>query len=217
MITLILSTIFASIAVAVASFRKKNTPVASFEEVQASEAPFMLYLRSFQDDGTGRDAIAGIHTVGAAMVKDQAGTYEKDILRGAARKMKVVAVGRPGEELPELGATRLYLENDEWQERVLELMTKAKHIIIRPSNTPGFNWELEQIINSGNLHKTIMHNYIGEIEDKTVRTIRYRNFAERVKSNFGIELPQFNQWRQFTMFDRQNRPYAVKNLRAVFQ
>jgi hypothetical protein len=35
------------------------------------------------------------------------------------------AVGRPDEELPEVGALRLYLQHDDWQDSVLRLMAEA--------------------------------------------------------------------------------------------
>ena len=55
-----------------------------------------------------------------------------------------VALGRPGELLPEIGA-RTYTSNDEWQSRVLNLMSRAKLIVLRAGDTPSFLWEFEAV------------------------------------------------------------------------
>ena len=55
----------------------------------------------------------------------------------------MVAIGRPEEELPELGASRLYCENGDWQQTVIELMKASQFILIRASNSAGLIWELK--------------------------------------------------------------------------
>ena len=56
----------------------------------------------------------------------------------------VVAIGKPGEPLPELGAARLYVADDQWQAKVIELMGKAALVVIRLGASPGLLWEIEQ-------------------------------------------------------------------------
>jgi TM2 domain-containing membrane protein YozV len=58
----------------------------------------------------------------------------------------VVAIGKPGERLPELGAARLYVGNDEWQEVVRRFMREAALIVIRAGETAGVWWEIEEAL-----------------------------------------------------------------------
>jgi hypothetical protein len=56
-----------------------------------------------------------------------------------------VAIGRPGEPFPELGAARIYI-GEEWEQKVTDLLRCAKLIILRAGSTEGFRWELSQIL-----------------------------------------------------------------------
>ena len=58
----------------------------------------------------------------------------------------VVAVGRPGEELPELGAHRIYLPHDQWKDRVAKLMAEAMLVVLRPGQTASVWWETAEMM-----------------------------------------------------------------------
>jgi TM2 domain-containing membrane protein YozV len=58
----------------------------------------------------------------------------------------VVAIGKPGEPLPELGAARLYVSDDQWQAKVQELMRKSRLVVLRLGSSPGLLWEIEQVL-----------------------------------------------------------------------
>jgi hypothetical protein len=52
----------------------------------------------------------------------------------------VVAIARPGERLPALGAARI--STDEWKDRVIRLMECARLVVLQVGLTPGFLWEM---------------------------------------------------------------------------
>ena len=58
----------------------------------------------------------------------------------------VVAIGCPGEALPELGAYRIYLQHEDWREEVRNLISAAQLVVIRLGMTEGVLWELRTII-----------------------------------------------------------------------
>ena len=60
-----------------------------------------------------------------------------------------IAIGDPGERIPELGASRSYLPDDDWQETVKALMLKAKRILLLAGSGKSFDWELDQILTEG--------------------------------------------------------------------
>jgi len=57
-----------------------------------------------------------------------------------------IAIGRPGELLPEPGAARLYVSDDEWQDKVIGLLDRALFIVIRAGASPGLQWEISQVL-----------------------------------------------------------------------
>ena len=105
--------------------------------------PPILYLRSFADDG---EALIGEQSWwmrrGAAL--GAVVTAEQEMAELLAAIGPVVAIGKPGEPLPELGAARLYVSDDQWQAKVQELMKKARLVVVRVGASPGLLWEIEQ-------------------------------------------------------------------------
>ncbi|MFG2140165.1 transferase [Streptomyces sp. NPDC048650] len=96
----------------------------------------VLYLRSFADDDT------------AAQVDDGTSVNihsREEQLAGALGAVgPVIAVGRPGEPLPRLGAARFYLPLDDWRPTVLRLMELSQLILLRLGLGDGLWWEVEQ-------------------------------------------------------------------------
>ncbi|MEO7114671.1 MAG: TM2 domain-containing protein [Caldimonas sp.] len=105
----------------------------------------VLYLRSFADDG---DALIGETSkwlrLGARIAMPVTPEQEMADLLDAVGP--VVAIGKPGEPLPELGAARLYVSNEQWQAKVQELMQKARLVVLRLGSSPGLIWEIEQVL-----------------------------------------------------------------------
>lgn len=55
---------------------------------------------------------------------------------------KLVALGRPGEELPQIGALRLKVSpSDDWQATVERLIARATHVLIATGISTGVKWE----------------------------------------------------------------------------
>jgi hypothetical protein len=103
------------------------------KEAPPPESPPVLYLRSFEDDATA-----------SAFRGDL--TEEENLVRALAHIGPVVAIGKPGEELPLAGASRLYVTDDCWQERVVELVGLARLVVIRTGLSPGLMWELQTVL-----------------------------------------------------------------------
>jgi hypothetical protein len=54
----------------------------------------------------------------------------------------VIAVGRPREWTPELGAARFYVDDAHWQEQVSDLMAEARAVVFWAGSSAGLLWEL---------------------------------------------------------------------------
>ncbi|MGW7581434.1 transferase [Kitasatospora sp. NPDC054768] len=94
----------------------------------------VLYLRSFDDDEA------------AARVDDRARSdlraREVQFAAALGAVGPVIAVGRPGETLPLLGAARFYLPLDDWQGTVRRLMDLSQLIVLRLGPGEGLRWEI---------------------------------------------------------------------------
>jgi TM2 domain-containing membrane protein YozV len=115
------------------------------EALAADPRPPVLYLRSFEADpqilvtGPSRTAkIAGLLNYAASVSPEQ----ELAFILG--RVGPVIAIGKPGERLPELGAARRYVGDDEWREVVGQFMSDAALVVIRAGDTDNLWWEVEQ-------------------------------------------------------------------------
>jgi hypothetical protein len=115
--------------------------------------PPVVYLRSFQDDITA----AKLNPPPQPPPQPGGAQYsyynpkpfvtEEEELAAVMNEIgPFVAIGRPGEELPELGAYRTYVQHEDWRENVRNLISVAQLVIIRLGMTEGVLWELSTAI-----------------------------------------------------------------------
>lgn len=98
---------------------------------------YALYLRCFNDDRLtarypGREVLS----------------EEESLMRVVEKIGKPVAIGCPGDKTPPLGAYRIYVEDNEWQAKVTELVEGAKLVILRIGSTEGLTWEVLHCLNN---------------------------------------------------------------------
>lgn len=103
----------------------------------------VLYLRSFQQDATDDKARFSRLLMGMSISSHEERLAEILDLVGP-----FVAVGRPGESLPTLGASRLYVPDASWQREVAQLMQRARCVVFRAGATPSLQWELQKAVRS---------------------------------------------------------------------
>lgn len=122
-----------------------SRPRAARGAAQALRADWrkpVLYLRGFGDDPDAAivEQLPGAWLTG--MVRAQ--SREEELIGALNSLGPVIAVGRPGERLPHLGAARLYLPGDDWQSGVLRLMELSQFIVLRLGDGEGVWWEVDQ-------------------------------------------------------------------------
>ena len=116
------------------------------EEVLAADPRKpVLYLRSFTVDDQlllstpGRWAwLARLFTYTATVGPEQELAFIMEQVG------PVVAIGKPGERLPELGAARRYVGDDEWRQVVGAFMDDSALVVIRAGETANVWWETEE-------------------------------------------------------------------------
>jgi hypothetical protein len=143
--------VFAAVgAMALAAARRIRLRLDVAHQVDDRRPP-VVYLRSFQVDkrlsrrplAVGR--VASLHT------------EEEQLVEALQEMGPVVALGKPGERLPRLGASRVYVEDAEWRQQVLSWFSRAALVVIHvPANpTEGLAWEIEQSLRLVALHRLV--------------------------------------------------------------
>lgn len=134
--------------------RGKQLGAESAAELLAhdSRAP-VVYLRSFKDDSVASQGSMSMSPFSGGLIPsmfmwilDLAGgvmTEEEQLAKALQDVGPFVAVGKPGEKLPVLGASRIYLQDSEWQVKVRDLMLRAKLLVLRAGKTDGLWWEVQ--------------------------------------------------------------------------
>jgi TM2 domain-containing membrane protein YozV len=143
--------------------------IVSAEEVLKRDGrPPVVYIRSFKDDPVIVAATSRANKwYGNIFLWTAAVSIEQELAFIMNRVGPVVAIGKPGEPLPELGAARLYVGDDEWQSEITEMMKRSRLVIIRGGTTANLWWEIEQAARVLPLRKLVIVSpgNGGEIQD----------------------------------------------------
>jgi len=108
------------------------------------DKPPVLLLRSFADDVAGIPPNALVPRLLWRRKR-----LEETIGAELTRAGPFVAIGKPGETLPQIGAHRLYVGDAEWQHVVTSYITRAEPIILIAGKTTWVQWELTNIVALG--------------------------------------------------------------------
>ena len=107
----------------------------------------VLLLRSFQDDMLKANQYFPT-PIGTISLHRR---FEQGIAGSLGAFGPLIAVGKPGEELPQIGAARAYLSDAEWQPAVLGWVEEALFIAMIAGATEWIRWELHRIVERGRI------------------------------------------------------------------
>ena len=167
--------ILASFGVPLVNRVRKYDAVHAAEVMAGDARPPVLYLRSFP-----ADAIA------ARVTRIQLGelaTEEERLAEVMEPIGPFIAIGKPGERLPELGASRIYVGDDQWQATVRDLMSRARLVVLRVGGNGSLWWELEEArkhLTPGRLLLCIPHD-----------EPQYTSFRRKAEDELQLHLPAF--------------------------
>jgi hypothetical protein len=97
-----------------------------------------------------------------------------------ARIGPLIAIGRPNETIPRLGAARLYVAHDDWQATVTEHMSRSALVIIAAGKTEGLQWEVVESVRVVSPDRLI----VAVPSDRT----QFQAFADHFKSVLGQDV-----------------------------
>lgn len=190
--------------------KRKNLEVIDYAEIIKSDESFALYLRSFEDDGKSKETPISLFTLNLRTVN----SFEEEIAFNF-RNSNLIAIGKPNEELPELGAKRLYVADDLWKERVSYLAQRSTVILIKPSFTDGLSWELELIEKKGYWDKLIFYHVFKDMDESIAQKFYYDTFKEMVKTKFNLKLEDYCPKAKYSYFLNGLTHKQVKSLKEI--
>lgn len=114
--------------------RKRNA-LDAFEVLAQDHRSPVLLLRSFDDD----EKKSGRYTRWPESI-------EELLISELSSVGPVIAIGRPGEKLPALGAARFYTTDDAWQDEVQRRLSNAGLCVFLAGTSKGLNWEIKQAV-----------------------------------------------------------------------
>lgn len=123
---------------------------------EKTSADSILFLRSFSDDALHVSCPFNIMGLGAPLLPGGFVRFEEILVDILRTQGPVVAIGRPGEAVPELGAVRTYWPDDQWQDAVRLTANRCLAVVLLAGASDGLAWELENLRQWGLLGKTLV-------------------------------------------------------------
>ena len=152
---------------------------ADAERILTDQKPEVLYLRSFRSDpSTAKYVFSTLDPMLQGLE-----TQEEQLAEVLRPFGDLVAIGRPGEGLPEPGAARIYVSDDEWKEVVKRRMQAARLVIIRAGGGENLLWELGQGMETLKPEKLLILVLRMNVND-------YESFRTKADSLLNVSLPE---------------------------
>ena len=168
----------------------------------------VLYMRSFDHDQRTLDKQSllaklynptGIRT----LVR-----YEEQVSEWMSRIGPVIAIGRPGEALPELGAARVYVDDEGWQQKLLEMHRASALVVMQAGASEGLKWEIGKVFEPANFKPTLIC-FAPETRRSGPPERIYASFKEALRIHHDVELPATLNSSYVLWFDTAKRGVAV--------
>ncbi len=162
----------------------------------------VFYLRSFSSDAvTDRTWLAWYFGSNSGK------TIEQQMTVALKSVGPVIAIGRPGEKLPQLGAARFYVSDDLWQKKVEEIVRESQLIVWMTGTTEGLGWEISHLTENIKPRRLLLWAHphlLGGSE--ALREEQWRAFRGRLGKHFPKPLPERLGDARFFIFDNDWNP-----------
>jgi hypothetical protein len=168
--------------------------------------PPIVYLRSFKDDNNRTFFLGLIWTLSVvAESSDLFETHEEILAKVFSKYGPLVAIGRPGESLPTLGAARMYVSHEEWHGIALNLIRSAVMVIVRLGRTEGVWWEVTTALSFVRKKRLLFELSSGWLSRKSI----YLRFRNAVAEACDVSLPEYKRKYRFVYFDAEGTPHLL--------
>lgn len=173
----------------------------------------VVYLRSFEADETPyvptlfsrrhrRVLPRGFFLLGYAVWLPK--THEERMANALKSVGPVVAIGDPRDRLPDLGAARLYVDDGDWQSKIIRLIERAELVVVETDASEGLLWEVDQVVQHVPCGRLVLS--IPVTKGARPRPERYEEFRRSTSNIFPKPLPAEIGDAQFVVFDEDWNP-----------
>lgn len=175
----------------------------------------IFYLRSF-----GLDEAIGQPSILELFFNVTQNNAEQVMVHQVAKCGPVIAIGRPGEHLPSLGAARFYVSDARWQEKVADVAAVARMVVWASGTTPGLQWEISHLVRELPPEKLVLwaHPHLLDL-DTAEREAEWSVFVDGLGQLFPKPLPKPLGKTRYFAFDPDFTPipYADKPFRPALR
>jgi hypothetical protein len=172
----------------------------------------ILYLRSFQLDERINQRTWPERFLGAYPSE----TAEQAMTKVLKSTGPAIAIGRPDEQLPALGAARFYVSHDRWQQKVADVTAEAQFVVWATGVTEGLRWEISHLVATVPPEKVILwaHPHLLQLAPRE-REAEWAKFRTTLGGVFPKPLPERLGEARFIYFTAGWEPHAVAPPRKV--
>ena len=145
---------------------RRHMALGADEVLRIDPRRAILYLRSFsQDDLTAPGSPANPETTFSLpdriflpgfWLHRRHLTFEEILCKALSTVAPVVAIGKPGEPLPRLGAARKYITDELWQSEVMRLLEVTRFTCLVVGVSEGLRWEFGQVMHQEDPTKILL-------------------------------------------------------------
>ena len=180
---------------------KSRSALKALESSQARRPTF--YLRSFELD----ERIAKPSFIRNFYPLPNA---EQRVAAQMNRLGPLIAIGRPGEKLPALGAARFYVSDELWQAKVADVVRASQLVIWTTGVSEGLRWEISHLIESVPPERLVLwaHPHLLRV-GAAEREAEWRKFIEALGPVFPKPLPEFLGDARFICFAADWTPIPI--------
>jgi len=109
----------------------------------------------------------------------------------------------------------MYFKDDEWQDKVTQLMNESAMIIYRPDSSDGVMFEFEKILADKHKNKLIIWTQMGDIEYYPLQKARYNTFRRKVYEKFKEKLPELKLHDKFLYYAEEGVMKWASNIAST--
>jgi hypothetical protein len=180
---------------------KSRSAVKALESRGAKRPTF--YLRSFDLD----ERIAKPNFIQNFYFLPNA---EQTVATQLGRLGPLIAIGRPREKLPALGAARFYVSDELWKAKVADVVRASQLVLWTTGVSEGLRWEISHLIESLPPEKLVLwaHPHLLRV-GAAERESEWRTFLEAVGGAFPESLPESLGDTRFICFGADWTPFPI--------
>jgi hypothetical protein len=185
--------------------RKMMAPSA--EEVLATDHRNpVVYLRPFDEDSRRVEHYPVGRRKGGRPTGNgsKPASNEKFMAKMLREIGPFVAVGAPGDALAPLGAARLYLGDDQWQQEVEALVRRASAVILVPEISEGTRWEVTKVAQWVDPRRVLML-----VPNPALRPLGYARIQALTAEKLTVALPRHCSNADAFMFNEISEPQPI--------